>query len=435
MEKKQKTSKKGLIKSKSDDSVIKNKKRFLSKKRSNPYVNIMVKTKRKKMEKITTQRKMLDNQRKMLDNQEKDIIEEQEKDALDHLTNDGRKYLKLLNSLLKTAQPLTQKPKKIDVISLSKISHDFQTEMDVDEFLATLEKLIKVIKKIWTTEEKANAHKDLYKGVIAVYISDDNSPIFQLKWDLILSVFSDSYYDSKFVNTITLLNKDDLIPFPNVDNGIDKISKYLNKNVLTEFLLSKALVSVYCYVLKHRVNCTGISEESVREKIIELLNKIQIFFCDLDESLAGLTIYTGNVFIKKRYYSDYLRDNDNSVPLAVILTTIYHEFMHILFRSFRDTSNYYTRTETKTIDSKEYDDSGSMVDHYLIDSILEYYTTDSDYLLNKDSYLVDFQDFRRGLIKSRNKSDGKKNQKPYKAKIIRVKFPYIRDGCKYSHSH
>ena len=28
-----------------------------------------------------------------------------------------------------------------------------------------------------------------------------------------------------------------------------------------------------------------------------------------------------------------------------------------------------------------------------------------------------------------------KNQKPYKAKIIRVKFPYIRDGCKYSHSH
>ena len=205
--------------------------------------------------------------------------------------------------------------------------------------------------------------------------------------------------------------------------------------MLTEFLLSKALVSVYCYVLKHRVNCTGISEESVREKIIELLNKIQIFFCDLDESLAGLTIYTGNVFIKKRYYSDYLRDNDNSVPLAVILTTIYHEFMHILFRSFRDTSNYYTRTETKTIDSKEYDDSGSMVDHYLIDSILEYYTTDSDYLLNKDSYLVDFQDFRRGLIKSRNKSDGKKNQKPYKAKIIRVKFPYIRDGCKYSHSH
>ena len=52
----------------------------------------------------------------------------------------------------------------------------------------------------------------------------------------------------------------------------------------------------------------------------------------------------------------------------------------------------------KKIDSKDFDDSGDMVDYYLINSKEEYYKEESDYILNEEYYLIEYEGFRRGLL-------------------------------------
>ena len=52
----------------------------------------------------------------------------------------------------------------------------------------------------------------------------------------------------------------------------------------------------------------------------------------------------------------------------------------------------------KKIDSKDFDDSGDMVDYYLINSKEEYYKEESDYILNEENYLIEYEGFRRGLL-------------------------------------
>ena len=52
----------------------------------------------------------------------------------------------------------------------------------------------------------------------------------------------------------------------------------------------------------------------------------------------------------------------------------------------------------KKIDSKDFDDSGDMVDYYLINSKEEYYKEESDYILNEENYLIEYEGFRRALL-------------------------------------
>ena len=84
------------------------------------------------------------------------------------------------------------------------------------------------------------------KGIYASYICDDNSSIIQIKWDLLLTTFSDPFYDKKFVNILTPLGTIELIPFPNVNNKKDDISKYPNKKQLTKYLTSNNISLSLC---------------------------------------------------------------------------------------------------------------------------------------------------------------------------------------------
>ena len=432
METKIQTKPKRLYNSQSDDSILRNK-TFLSRKRLLPFVSLEIK-KNKIRKKIDAKIYKIEQERKKLSEEAKILFQEDEKDTIDELTNEGKKYLSLLLLLNSETSKKTSQRKTINVITASQISHKFLQQMSVDEFLLTLKKLINVIKIVWSEDEKQKAYDDLNKGIIASYICDDNSPIIQIKWDLLLTTFSEPFYNNKFVNILTPLSTIDLIPFPNVYNKKeDNISKYLNKKQLTKYLTSNALISVYYYVLKYRTNCYGVSKEVIKNKITDLVNKLTIFFCPLDKSIGGLTIYSGNIFIKKRYYDDYLKKTYGNIPLAVILITVFHEFMHVLYRSFRKIDNYYIRTEPKKIDSKEFDDSGDMVDYYLINSMEEYYKEESDYLLNEDNYLINYEGFRRGLLSIKKNITNINEQTPYPAKIIKKRVRYFKDGCKYSH--
>ena len=70
----------------------------------------------------------------------------------------------------------------------------------------------------------------------------------------------------------------------------------------------------------------------------------------------------------------------------------------------------------KKIDSKDFDDSGDMVDYYLINSKEEYYKEESDYILNEENYLIEYEGFRRGLLSI------KKNNQIKISKILKTRL-------------
>ena len=141
-----------------------------------------------------------------------------------------------LNSTKKSSKK-TSKSKTINVISVSTIP-----STNVSWWVSPHPwKLINFIKKLWSEDEKQKAYEDLNKGIIASYICDDNSSIIQIKWDLLLL-----HYDKKFVNILTPLGTIEFIPFPNVNNKKDDISKYLNKKQLTKYLTSNNISLSLC---------------------------------------------------------------------------------------------------------------------------------------------------------------------------------------------
>ena len=123
-----------------NDSILRNK-TFLSRKRLLPFATLERKEKKLTQRDIIQKSKNINYQKKKALGIRKKTIKEDEKQTINDLSNEGKKYLSLLlplNSTKKSSKK-TSKSKTINVISVSTICHKFLQQISVDEFLLTLE--------------------------------------------------------------------------------------------------------------------------------------------------------------------------------------------------------------------------------------------------------------------------------------------------------
>ena len=190
----------------------------------------------------------------------------------------------------------------------------------------------------------------------------------------------------------------------------------LNKEMIKKYLKSEAIISAVKEILSifkdEKLN--KVDKKVLEEKGDEYMNNTLFYSMKLNDKLFVFTIYNKSVFINDKYIKIALdKKNKQSLSaIAIILTTIFHEYIHYLIRVLPDkkpSNNYFLKTKhrMKNNNNKTINESGDSFDRLLIGSYNGFYSLDSEYLLDIKNYGVSFQLFYKGFIENNTNNKGK----------------------------
>ena len=158
--------------------------------------------------------------------------------------------------------------------------------------------------------------------------------------NLIMAQSFDEVDESKSLIKIQICTLTPLIKleFNKDNNKID-----LDKKELKQILTSNVLLDFYKDNLgEFIVNYSGkIKDNVILAKYIEsYLNNFNIYFCDLPSNIMGITIFTGNIYLRSFYLKEYFEDrnadiknpDDSIIIREKIILNLMHEINHALLR-------------------------------------------------------------------------------------------------------
>lgn len=275
--------------------------------------------------------------------------------------------------------------------------------MTDEDFLKLFEKLISYIKN--KKPKNCNKIKSFFKkvGYNALYeILENDDYLTKIKKDLIIQfLFDKGIFNNannlKIDDSVALLTGIDdkefsiakeTLNFPEIELSNGKKIK-INKKLICQFLKSETIHSAAKETLNQfRDNkLNNIDEESLK-KSAESFMRNDFFSISISDNIYAFTIYNGNIFINKKYF-DYLNvDGKIKISsLAIIITTIFHEFIHFLVRTLSEennSNNYFLRSKNrpKKKENLILNESGNYFDRLLIGKYHGFYSIEAEYLLN-----------------------------------------------------
>ena len=157
----------------------------------------------------------------------------------------------------------------------------------------------------------------------------------------------------------------------------------------------------------------------------EYFNKDKFYRMDMDEKLLAFTIYNANIFLNKKYIDIAIdKKNKKSISaLAIILTTICHEFVHFLIRvlSIKQNENNYfvsTKNRNKIKKSLKLNESGEYFETLLFGCYTGFYDIDSNFILNLKNYNVSYNIFLKNFKDNYDQNFAKLNNDSFLKKGI-----------------
>ena len=164
------------------------------------------------------------------------------------------------------------------------------------------------------------------------------------------------FFKKKFVKFEVV---DSLFLFKNVSNiplyKIQVENIILNKDFLKNAIKKKIIINNYLKVCEKYINYFDTEKYTVN-KISNILkshiNKMNIYFAELDNHICGFTIYTGDIVINGRYLNGIYSESSKFKfeCLACIFLTILHELAHCLTRILKRKNNYFQNQFSRSID-------------------------------------------------------------------------------------
>ena len=165
---------------------------------------------------------------------------------------------------------------------------------------------------------------------------NDENPITNLKREILISHLhhQKEQFDNSF-SCLFLLNNN-YIPYEKINltfeisNNNKKNEYKLNKEYIRNLLTHKCVLpSLYSIIKSYTIGNT-ISENELKNSIIEDIDKNKIYFIPIPENtIAGLTIYNGNIFLKLRYIHFLNKEkpiiNEAPQQLNSLFSTLKHE--------------------------------------------------------------------------------------------------------------
>ena len=210
-----------------------------------------------------------------------------------------------------------------------------------------------------------------------------------------------------FINNVTLFN--------------DNIQLF---NDFKNLLFSPTILSTYSEILE-KLYGTKISSKKIENDLKDFISKHNIFLIFMPPNRYGLTFYDGTIFINRKNYVNIYK---YKVDTYIIFFSLFHEYMHVLFRLEKDDKNFLLNTDeftqnrnTKIKESGDYFEKEFLLDIIPNNSITE---IEAEYLLKKDNYVFS------SLNSFKNAFKNFRNQKKNEIAKLRA-FAIAKDGNAY----
>ena len=225
--------------------------------------------------------------------------------------------------------------------------------------------------------------QNLQSKDIKTFLFNNNVSSF-IRQDIILYIFD---YDKNNVdNFIKMFFAND-----NYYTRIDKNNLIINESVedfKNNYLFSNCVLSAIKLTLDKFVN---VEKEIIQDTISLLLNKINCFYGQIDESFSAISFLGYNIVIRA-YFHDFNNDKIK-VSLRNVLT---YELIHLLVIEFTD-GNLFNKSFEKSNGLVQ--ESGDDYEKYFFGIEVNFYSTELiKYLENFNNFKKNIIDFNKDVI-------------------------------------
>lgn len=213
-------------------------------------------------------------------------------------------------------------------------------------------------------------------------------------------------------------------------NFNDKEEYKLDSKEFIDTFCSKVYLKTYKKSLKKFIGNVP-KVKKLKYYIKEHFNKYYIYFCELPSNIYGLTIHTGNIYIKSNYLYEYYNEKTPDAKIIIrekIILNIAHELTHALVREISGTMkrNFFIKSNNN---NKEKNKEIKFRDKF----------TDKFHFLdnNESGNILDFNFFNTYYFDNLYLNEAKlfmniktiKNMKEYKIKLEQVIQDEKKAGC------
>lgn len=189
-----------------------------------------------------------------------------------------------------------------------------------------------------------------------IFYNEIPKHISQLKMDILLSISLTKEYqkDNIEINFIIIQTESySLLPLKKGIEFINPISQeklLFNKDYIIKRIINNVgLMNAYYKTIQKFVT-NKFDRKNLKEKIVEIVKKMNIYFCDLPKRTLGITICNGNIFLQGKYLQESLHKSKipfyNFTAISKMFLTLLHEIAHQI--------QYNTSKEYKNIDETNY---------------------------------------------------------------------------------
>jgi len=245
------------------------------------------------------------------------------------------------------------------------IKHKFGQDLKINEFLKAFgSAIINNVNKHWIKDERISL-KNYLEDVCDSEIKDifyETIPkhIIQLRMDNLLSTVlnkdvkrNDKILDYLIIKSsvnysLVPLNKG--IEFINPENN-DKLV-FDKKYIIKQITNNVGIMNSY-YKLIQKFVTNKFDKDQLKDTLIELIDKTNIYFCNMPKKVLGVTICNGDVFITGKFLQESMHNSPNNknynlTGVSKIFLTLLHEFAHKLQYTIRmkynKDDNYFIKT-------------------------------------------------------------------------------------------
>ena len=285
-------------------------------------------------------------------------------------------------------------------------------------------------------------------------ITENNDILSKLKKDIIIQYLIDkglfnNRTDINLFDSIKILNgvDDEEFAIKLFDLDFKEIELkngkkfHLDKEMIIQYLQSETIISAILKILnKFKDEKINAEQKVLKYHAEEYINKTYFYSINLSDKCIGFTIYNKNVFLNDKYIKiAFDKKNKKSMSaIAIILTTIFHEYINYLIRvlsNSNNTNNFFLKTKylERKNDKIKMNESGNFFNKLLLMQYNGLYSIDSDYLLDIKNYNIHFNLFHEGFDQNHIDHQGELDDESFLIRSIYDDSSFlIRPKCLFS---
>ena len=245
------------------------------------------------------------------------------------------------------------------------INHEFGKNLEKNEFLEAFRKaILKNVNINWIKEDridfKNKINSMLNSRIKEIFFDKVPSHIIQLRMDILLCTSLTKVYNtsSKFTDFLIIQESTNYSINP-LEKGIDFTNpenqkKYsFNKEYIKYQINNNVGILNAYYKLIQKFVSDKYQKDKLTKDLNDIIDKTNIYFCNLPKKILGITISNGDIFISGKYLKEALHNSPknkyyNATGISKIYLTLLHEIAHKLQYTIRKkdkiNDNYFIKT-------------------------------------------------------------------------------------------